>query len=270
MINNTSRERPKRLNAKSLDNQFMSEMISGLRCSPFEARAILDKVHEVFEPWFTAGRLPRPGQVQLSVVDAQVAPQAPLHQAAQRLVTLTLYAGPEDNELRDQKGVVAMRQARLVRMAEEAFQQGGLLTLEDLAAVLNCGLRTLVRDLRDLRKQDVIPPLRSTVKDMGRSLTHRGKIVELWLQGHEYSTIAHKTAHSVESVANYVDKFKRCAAAFAQVFDLNTTAFLVGISVALATEFHRLHSQIDPVPHRREELEEFLKKNLPARLEETL
>lgn len=270
MINNTSRGRPQRLNAKSLDSQFMNEMVTGLRCSPFEARAILDKVHEVFEPWFTGGGLPRPGQVQLSVVDAEVPPQVPLHQAAQRLVTLTLYAGPEDNQLREREGVSALRRARVVRMAEEAFQQGGLLTLEDLAALLNCGLRTLVRDLQQLRHQEVIPPLRSTVKDMGRSLTHRRKIVELWLQGHEYSTIAHKTSHSVESVANYVDKFKRCAAAFAQVFDLNTTAFLVGISVALATEFHRLYSEIDPVPHRREELEDFLKKNLAAPPEETL
>jgi len=271
LINNTARERPQRLNAKSLDHQFVNEMVVGLNCSPFEARAILDTVHRVFEPWFTASQLARPGQIQMSVVDAGVSPNVPLEKATQRLVTLTLYAGPEDNRLRERHGVGGIRRRRVVRMAEEAFQQGGLLTLEDLAALLNCGLRTLVRDLEDLRKEGVVPPLRSTVKDMGRSLTHRRLIVELWLQGHEYSTIARKTCHTVESVANYVDKFKRCAAAFGQVFDLHTTAFLVGISVPLASEFHRLHTELKPIEHRQQELEDFLKKNWSLEpLEETL
>jgi hypothetical protein len=43
-------------------------------------------------------------------------------------------------------------------MAEEAFQQGGLLTLEDLANLFNCGVRTLVNDLRALRKDHLVPP----------------------------------------------------------------------------------------------------------------
>jgi len=268
MINNTSRQRPDRLDAKSLDCLFINEMVRGLACSPFEARAILEKVHEVFSPLFESGRQVLPGQILLSVVDACAPPGARLKEAPQRLVRLTLHA-PEDNKLRASKGVAAVRRHRVARMAEEAFEQGGLLTLEDLAALLNDGLRTLVRDLQQLKAEGVTPPLRSVVKDMGRAITHRRRIVQLWLQGHEYSTIAQKSCHSVASVANYVEKFKRCVAAFSQVFDLQTTAFLVNLSVPLVSEFHNLYREIEPVPHRRAELEDYLKKSHSNLTEET-
>jgi hypothetical protein len=260
MINNTSRQRRQRLSRKTLDHQFLNEMIEGLRCSPFEAKAILEKVHEVFEPWFAQGRTLRPGQVQLNVVDLSVAPNVPLERARQRLVTLTLYDPPAEQKEQPTASVGERRRQRLARMAEEAFQQGGLLTLEDVAALLNCGLRTLVRDLEKLRAEGVTLPLRSTIKDMGRAITHRRQIVELWLQGHEYSTIARKSRHSVDSVANYVEKFKRCVAAFQQTFDLNTTAFLVNLSLPLATAFHGLYCELKPVAHRRAEMDEYAQK----------
>jgi hypothetical protein len=146
-------------------------------------------------------------------------------------------------------------------MAEEALQQGGVLTLEDLAAVFNCGIRTLVRDLRALRAQGIHPPLRSLVQDMGRAVSHRREIVKLWLKGQEYSEVARRSSHSVESVANYVEKFKRCAVLFSESYDLNTVAFLVRLSVPLAREFHELWREMEPVEHRRRELEEWGQKN---------
>jgi hypothetical protein len=195
------------------------------------------------------------------VVDASVAPNVPLTKAKQRLVSLTLHAGKEDIETRRKGSVPILRQKRLCRMCQEAFQQGGLLTLEDLANLFNCGVRTLVNDLAALRKQQVIPPLRSTTKDMGRAITHRRMIIALWLQGFEYSEIARKACHSIDSVANYVDKFKRCAALFASGFDVHTVALMVKLSTVLTQEFQSIHSDIRGVPHRLRELEEFLKKN---------
>ncbi|MHC1726830.1 MAG: DUF1670 domain-containing protein [Syntrophobacteraceae bacterium] len=86
-----------------------------------------------------------------------------------------------------------LRQKRFYRMCQEAFQQGGLLTLEDLANLFNCGVRILMNDLAILREKNIVPPLRSTIKDMGRAITHRRLIIThrrliitLWLQGFAY------------------------------------------------------------------------------------
>jgi len=269
MINNTNHTRWSRLQAKSLDSQFINEMVTGLNCSPFEAEAILGKVHEVYAPLLETSQGLKPGQIQVTVVDASVAPNTPLRQAKQRLVTLTLHAGKEDADARRNGSVPELRRKRLCRMCREAFQQGGLLTLEDLADLFNCGVRTLVDDLAALRGQGVVPALRSTVKDMGRAVTHRRLIVALWLQGFEYSEIARKASHSVDSVASYVDKFKRCAALFAAGFDVHAVAMMTRLSTPLAQEFQRIHGDLcglGAVPHRRRELEDFLKKNRARRL----
>jgi hypothetical protein len=267
MINNTNYTHWSRLQAKTLDNQFMNEMITGLNCSPFEAEAILEKVHEIYTPLLETTQGIKPGQIQMTVVDASVAPNVPLKQARQRLVTLTFHAGNEDIETRKNGSVPELRQKRLCRMCQEAFQQGGLLTLEDLANVFNCGVRTLVNDLAALRRKNIVPALRSTTKDMGRAITHRKLIITLWLQGFEYSEIARKASHSVDSVANYIDKFKRCAALFTSGFDVHTVALMVKLSIPLAREFQRIHNELDAVPHRRREIEEFLKKNLLRNLQ---
>ncbi len=261
MINNTSFAHWSRLQAKSLDAQFKNEMITGLNCSPFEAEAIVEKVHEIYAPLLDTAQGLKPGQIQIMVIDASVAPNVPLTNAKQRLVTLTLHAGETDIEARKNGSVPEVRRKRLCRMCQETFQQGGLLTLDDLANLFNCGVRTLVNDLAALRKENIVPPLRSTIKDMGRAITHRRLIITLWMQGFEYSEIARKACHSVDSVGNYVDKFKRCAALFASGFDVHTVALMVKLSTPLTQEFQEIYTHIEGVPHRIRELEEFLKKN---------
>ena len=52
MINNSSLSKWERLDSKQLNSQFQSEIIKGLNCSPFEARAILDVVHKVYGDLF--------------------------------------------------------------------------------------------------------------------------------------------------------------------------------------------------------------------------
>ncbi len=254
MINNTSRQRWQRADARQLDAQFMNAIIQGLNCSPFEAEALRDAVHQVYAPLLEASDSLKPGQLRLSVTAAEVAPNVPLARAQQRLVTLTLEAGAEDREVRRTGGVLALRRHRFLRVCEEAFQQGGLLTLEGVADLFNCSVRTLVSDLQAGRLQGACPPLRSTVKDMGRALTHRTQIVTRWLAGEEYSEIALATCHTVASVASYVDKYKRCAALLGAGFDQDAISFVARLSPPLVRAFQHLHATAQPVAHRREEI----------------
>ncbi len=263
MINNTALQRWQRAEARHLDAQFLAEIQAGMNCSRFEAEAILAKVHAIYDPVWEGGTRLGPGQVQLMVIDASVAPNVPLAQAQQRLVTLTLDAGADDLAVRRQGGVTALRRHRVARITEEAFQQGGLLTLEGIADLFNCAVRTLVTDLAALRAAGQVPPLRSTVKDMGRAITHRRLIITAWLAGGEYSAIADQTHHSLAAVANYIDKYKRCVALLRE-FDLETTAFLAQVSLPLARAFQEIAATSTPVPHRQTELDRYVKKNTPT------
>ena len=167
--------------------------------------------------------------------------------------------------MRQQGGVIALRRHRLLRLCEEAFQQGGLLTLEALADLFNCGVRTLVDDLAAVRAAGHVPPLRSTVKDMGRAITHRRQIVERWLAGSGVQvTLPAPPPTASSAVANYVEKYKRCAVLLASGFELDAVATIARLSPALARAFQQLVADAQPVPHRQEELDALTKKNTPV------
>jgi ribonuclease Z len=67
-------------------------------------------------------------------------------------VCLTLDAGSTDIEFKKEHGTAALRRHRLVRIYQEAATQGGALTQEELAHLLNASVRTIRRDILSLRK----------------------------------------------------------------------------------------------------------------------
>ncbi|MFQ6043447.1 MAG: DUF1670 domain-containing protein [Candidatus Poribacteria bacterium] len=261
MINNSALDRWNRLRTKNLNQQFLNEIITGLNCSPFEAGAILDTVHKVFGSYFETGGSLQPGQIPFQVVSIKNGPQVPLAKCEQVTVTLTLDAGEGDLKVKEQSGVVGLRRRRIERICFEAYEQGGLLTVEDLASrLLNLGERTICRDLAYFREQKIFIPLRSTVKDMGRTLSHRIPIVKQWLQGKEYTEIARNTCHSVRAVRNYVEKFKRVVALSQNDFDLNTISFLAKVAIPVVSEYLKLYKAAEVIGYRKQEIENFFKR----------
>ena len=261
MVNNSNLQKWQRLKQKQLDQQFIQEVCTGCRCSPFEAQVILETVYHVFSPFFDNASSLKPGQIQLPVIGVDSRPSQPLKKAPMITVLLTLCDDASDLDIRSKCGVVGLRQHRLQRVCREAFQQGGLLTVEDLAnRLFNCGQRTICRDIKILKDKGITLPLRSTIKDMGRSLSHRIDIVRLWLLGKEYAQISRDSFHSVTSVRNYVNKFKRVVCLTLEKHDVFTVAFLVKISSTLVEQYQNLYQTLDIVPHRQEELNNMSKK----------
>lgn len=263
MVNNSSLQKWERLKQKQLDTQFINTLSQGMNCSMFEAKAILNAVYEVYHPFFDNSSTMRPGQILFEVVSVENGPQKKLSDCKMVSVILTLDAGGKDLAIRQERGVIGLRRHRLQRITNEAFQQGGLLTVEDIAnRLFNCGEKTLSRDIKAFKEQSIVLPLRSTIKDMGKSITHRTLIIKEWLLGKEYSEIARKTNHSIEAVANYVDKFKRVVCLAKDNHEINTIAFLVKLSPSLTGQYYQLYLDIESVPHRKEELDDLVKKNL--------
>lgn len=263
MINNSSIGKWERLNQKQRDTQFINRLPAGMNCSQFEAKAILNCVYEVYQPFFDNSASMKPGQIIIDVVAIENSAKEKLSDCQMKTVVLTLDAGTEDLAVREKQGVAGLRRHRLERIVVEAFQQGGLLTVEDVAnRLLNCGERTVTRDIKALRDKGVCLPLRSTVRDMGRSVSHRETIVRLWLSGREFSEISRRTNHSAEAIANYVDKFKRVVCLAKDNHEINTIAFLVKISAPLARQYYDLYQSSEIVDSRKNELDELIKKKI--------
>lgn len=261
MINNSSLAKWDRLNSKQLDSQFQNDVMQGLNCSPFEARAILDSVHKVYGDYFNLTPTLKPGQIQFVITGVENGPSKSLKDAEMVTATLTLDAGTEDLDVKKKSGVIGLRLYRLQRICQEALIQGGVLTIEDIAnRIFNCGERTLVRDIKTLKKQGVILPLRSTIKDIGRTLSHRVIIVEKWLRGMEYTDIARSTNHSPTAVSNYVRRFKQVVTLATENYEVHSIAFMAHISRPLAEEYIKLWHHAEIIQPRRDELLGTLKK----------
>jgi len=247
-VRNLRRDELLRLEAKTLDAQFVTTIQQGLNCSPFEADAVLGAVKEVYFPFLARAQTSTsaPGNISLVGVCADEPPGKSIAQCAKRTISLTVHRGAEDDRLFQQKGPDGFRQTRIPDLAQEALSQGVLLTREDLAyRVFFVGTRTISRDLATIRKQDptLLIPMRSTVQDIGPVLTHRVEIVRLALQGKTMTEICRTMRHSPTAVANYLSTFTRVAQLSARKMHPSQIAFLLGRGRSLIDRYLQLIAQ---------------------------
>jgi len=92
-------------------------------------------------------------------------------------VTLTVDNGQEDAEVKRREGAEAQRRGRILRILEEALEQGGVLTQEDVARALRVERRTIARDVKQLKAEGHLVHTRGQVKGVGRGQTHKVRII---------------------------------------------------------------------------------------------
>jgi Protein of unknown function (DUF1670) len=254
--------RHQRLDAKSLDNLFRRRIEQGANCSPFVSGAILQTVKDVFplsaeDTNNTLGL----GQIKLLVVAAHEPAGKSLEECQKVTVNLTLDAGLDDFETRQAYGVEGLRRHRLLRMTAEARDQGGLLSYEDLAfRLLNCGVRTIVRDVGALRRKDVEVPSRGQQQDIGPGQTHRVQAVRLYWQGLEANEIARRLYHTLAAIENYVTTFARVAVLVNKDYVDDEIAFVIRRSSILVAAYRQLYEEFQEKRSARQRLREILSR----------
>ncbi len=95
-----------------------------------------------------------------------------------------------------------------MRLTEEAYEQGALLSHEDLACLLSSSLATIKRDVGQLRQQGLNVPTRGQVKDIGKRVSHKSQIVQDYLAGYTFSEIECRRRHSTGAIGRYCQDFR--------------------------------------------------------------
>jgi hypothetical protein len=234
--------RRQRADAKTLDNMFRRRIEVGAKCAPFVSQAILQTAKEVFplDPQQIESQLGL-GQIKLLVVAAHEPAGKALDDCQKVTVRLTLDASQDDFQIRIDRGVIGLRRARLLRLASEAREQGGLLSHEDLGfRLLNCGLRTIVRDIKVLRRAGVEVPTRGQQQDIGPGQTHRAQAVRLFLQGLEPNEVARRLYHTLGSIENYLTTFARVVFLARKGYGDDEIAFIIQRTSVLVAAYRQL------------------------------
>ena len=138
----------------------------------------------------------------------------------------------------------AVRRNKLLRITEEVHRQGCVLTEEDLAyKLLNCGLRTVQRDIAAFKEAKVHIPIRGVVCDIGRSITHKVEAVKGLLEGKGLDSIARSIYHSPTAVERYLSKFIQIYCAIEKGLKEPEISFLTSTSYSLIKEYRELYER---------------------------
>ncbi|MCK4982788.1 MAG: DUF1670 domain-containing protein [Victivallaceae bacterium] len=233
-----------RLKIKTISQQMKNLAVSGTGISPWEAQVLIDTIEEVYfnDPEL---RQSRHGQLKYSCVSAAEPPGKPIADCQMLCVVLTVFDEEDEQELswREKDASIEKRWRRLLRISAEAREQGGLLTQEDLAKILMCDVRTIRRDIADLRKTDIVVPTRGTIKDIGPGVSHRALAIRLWLEGKEPSEVASRIKHSLKATENYLEKFKRVVYLKRKSFTEFEISRTIGISVSATKTFLEIYTE---------------------------
>jgi DNA-binding Lrp family transcriptional regulator len=235
-----------RLAVKTLDQRFRYELETGFEIAPRVARGILEAAKEVFGLDAVSGDRPgrlRPGQIRQIIAAAGAPHGVPLRETKMVEVTWTLDAGEDDLEVLKKHGRVALRRVRVLRLVDEALDQGGEPTQEDLAKALGMSARTIRSDVAALRAGKQQVATRGMLRGAGRGQSHKVIIVELYLKRYTYTEIMRRIRHSPEAIKRYVQTFGRVVMLIHKGLNASEIAHAVGISERLTQDYLDLYQR---------------------------
>ena len=84
-------------------------------------------------------------------------------------------------------------------------------------------------------------PTRGNIHDIGPGISHAEKIIKLYLEGHTETEIKFKTAHSYESIENYLRKFTKVVGLTDMGLNLNQIRMSAKMTYNLAAKFREIY-----------------------------
>jgi len=128
-----------RLKKKTEEHEFVERLEREFEFSPRVSRGVLEIVEEMFFENREIGS----GQIEYTCVSSEEGAGKTMEEMKKVRVKLTgeLTGAPE---IQERDGESGMRKVQILRMTEEAYDQNGLLTQEDLGRILGVSSRTIV------------------------------------------------------------------------------------------------------------------------------
>ena len=219
---------------------------------------IWDFVNETF------GEKIHEGQIVFHAASASEPPGKRISDIKTVPVHLTFHDRNDLNVL-SEEGTSALRKHKVIRMANEALDQSGLLTQEDLAVLLCTSRRTIRRDVKELKQQGIDVPTRGTLQDIGPGVTHKSKVVKMWLEGYEYTDIERKTGHSGFSVQRYLSGFSKVVRFYSREYSLPEIRGLTDMSERLIQEYLDLYETFKDRPESQMRFRQILSEPMPSK-----
>ena len=197
-----------RLEIKNAYQCLFIELLEDYGLSQIESKALVKRV-EQFQEEMHDGRQKNNQIIRQAVAIGEPAGKR-LRECKLVPVKLTMYFTSED-KIEKEKGIRYLKKLKIHQLAWESYQQGGLLSYEDIESILCISQSTIKRLIKEYKEEGIVVPTRGQIEDIGPGITHKERIVDLLIKGYRYSEVMVQTGHTAASVENYEKKFVRVA-----------------------------------------------------------
>lgn len=240
---------------KCNDGAFLYELQNSYELSPKLSEQILLSAKEHL---FNNGDLAE-GQIEVTLIGWEERSGLQIEVMEKHRVHLTLDAGLEDIQTLKEFGRGILRQNRIQRMCEEALEQQGVLSQEDLARHLGCSVRTIKRDIKAVKSRGNQVVTRGVLHNIGRGQTHKVQVINLFLEGNTYSEIKRKTHHSTGSIKRYIESFvKVLLAQRRKIYKQKAISQVSGLSEYLVGQYQQVIREAKKDKLKRATLEDIM------------
>lgn len=238
-----------RLRSKNAQSAIVQKLAQDFNLTPIIAEAYYGQFAQYFQEHANI-RLSS-GEVAYEAVAADEPPGKHIRLTRKVTVRLKLLDFTSDFEALAQYGLSGLRRHRLARLTRQAYDQGTLLSYEDLAMLLTTSPSTVRRDVYALRRQGLFIITRGMKHDMGPGLSHKTLICDLYFKGYTFTEIERQTNHSETSVKRYLADFIQIASLHLQNFSASQIRRIARKSERLVREYLQLYKQYQSQDNER-------------------
>ncbi|KAF1078747.1 DUF1670 domain-containing protein [Methanogenium sp. MK-MG] len=175
-------------------------------------------------------------QIIYRAVDMREPPGRAFGEIPLRPVLLTISVS-EDATAFEKGGLQGMRQHKLIRLAREAYDQGGMLAQHDLALLLTTSSRTIQRDIKELRCAGIRLPTRGAIYEYGHIPSIRSVCVDRFLCGEKVEDTALECGVSTDMVRKYHRQFTDTVVLYARSYRGDEIIDVTGVPEKVVGEF---------------------------------
>lgn len=180
---------------------------------PWVIELFVDKLLTLADTYRVAREELTPGQTLWPAVALDECPGYRKSLKATRQVPVVVTVANQDDvtALRNNVKQSQVLKRALARAANEAYAQGGVLTVTDLALLFHRSHSRIAELIREHEAETgEVVPRRGNLHDMGRTVSHKRIICrKAYLEGKLTHVIARETFHSPEAVDHYILDFAR-------------------------------------------------------------
>jgi hypothetical protein len=153
-------------------------------------------------------------------------------------VVLDMITETDLEDLRQQIHHRELRMKRIERITQQAYDQGGVLSLLDLAVLFTVSEMTAGQYTREFHSlYGRLLPTRGNVQLIGGGQTHKQEIIALHLKGWLVPAICTKTNHSKEAVERYINDFEAIRLLSTKFNDVDTISRIRRLAPSVVKQY---------------------------------